>query len=63
MVKMINAIFGTEMWVDDARVTEYEDAGHTRAEDPVPARPIGFAAGEDAPKRKTGRKAPAAKKE
>ena len=31
MTKMINAIFGTEMWVADDRVEEYKAAGHKLA--------------------------------
>lgn len=30
MVKMINKITGTEMWVDDERVEEYRAFGHRR---------------------------------
>ena len=33
MVKMINRITGTAMWVDESRVAEYKALGHTR---PVP---------------------------
>ena len=31
MVKFVNRLFGTEMWVDEARVDEYIAAGHTPA--------------------------------
>jgi hypothetical protein len=31
MVKFTNRLFGTEMWVDEARVDEYIAAGHTPA--------------------------------
>ena len=31
MVKMINALFGGEMWVSDDRVGEYLAAGHKLA--------------------------------
>lgn len=31
MVKFINRLFGTEMWVDETRVDEYIAAGHTPA--------------------------------
>lgn len=31
MVKMINALFGSEMWVSDDRVDEYLAAGHKLA--------------------------------
>lgn len=31
MVKMINALFGTEMWVSEDRVNEYLAAGHKLA--------------------------------
>lgn len=31
MVKMINALFGNEMWVSEDRVNEYLAAGHKLA--------------------------------
>lgn len=31
MIKMINKVTGTEMYVDDSRVGEYEAMGHRRA--------------------------------
>ena len=31
MVKMINALFGSEMWVSEDRVDEYLAAGHKLA--------------------------------
>lgn len=34
MVKMINALFGGEMWVAEDRVEEYLKAGHRLAEPP-----------------------------
>lgn len=34
MVKMINALFGGEMWVAEDRVEEYLNAGHRLAEPP-----------------------------
>lgn len=50
MVKFINAITGTEMWVADERVEEYKAAGHELAaasskatepaEEPVDEKPI-----------------------
>lgn len=30
MVKMINKLTGTEMWVDESRVMEYKALGHLR---------------------------------
>lgn len=33
MVKFINYITGTEMWVADDRVDEYKEAGHKLASD------------------------------
>lgn len=38
MVKMINGLFGTEMWVSEDRVEEYLAAGHKLAAPPVPAK-------------------------
>lgn len=32
MVKMINALFGNEMWVSEDRVNEYKSAGHKLAD-------------------------------
>ena len=50
MVKFINVITGTEMWVADERVEEYKAAGHTLAaasskatepaEKPVDEKPV-----------------------
>ena len=31
MIKMINALFGNEMWVAEERVEEYKAAGHKLA--------------------------------
>lgn len=40
MVKMINRLFGTTMWVAENRVEEYKAAGHRlAAEPPKPAEP------------------------
>lgn len=39
MVKMINGLFGTEMWVSEDRVEEYLAAGHKLAAAPVPVKP------------------------
>ena len=36
MVKMINALTGTEMFVPEERLEEYLSAGHRPAERPVP---------------------------
>lgn len=33
MVKMINAATGTDMWVAEDRVREYQEAGHKLASD------------------------------
>lgn len=39
MVRFINRLFGTEMWVDESRVEEYKAAGHQlAAEAPAPAK-------------------------
>ena len=35
MIKFINKMFGTEMWVDESRVDEYIAAGHALAADTV----------------------------
>lgn len=35
MVRMINRLTGTEMWVADERVEEYKAAGHKPAADAV----------------------------
>lgn len=34
MVKMINALFGNEMYVSEDRVQEYLSAGHKLADEP-----------------------------
>lgn len=34
MVKLINAVTGTEMWVSEDRVEEYKAAGHKPAAEP-----------------------------
>ena len=41
MVRFINAITGSEMWVAEDRVEEYKAAGHKPAAEPVkkPDRP------------------------
>lgn len=36
MVKMINALFGNEMYVSEDRVAEYVSAGHKLADTPKP---------------------------
>lgn len=36
MVKMINALFGNEMYVSKDRVQEYLSAGHKLADEPKP---------------------------
>ena len=36
MVKMINALFGNEMYVSEDRVEEYVSAGHKLADTPKP---------------------------
>ncbi len=45
MVKMINALFGNEMYVSEDRVKEYLSAGHKLADCPK--------ATDEKPKRKT----------
>lgn len=37
MVKMINKLFGTEMYVHEDRVDEYLEAGHKLASEPSKA--------------------------
>lgn len=55
MVKMINKLTGTQMWVAEERVKEYEAAGHKlAAEVPGPVK-------ADAPKA-ASKKKPAARK-
>lgn len=39
MVRMINTQFGTQMWVAEDRVKEYQAAGHRLAADPDPEKP------------------------
>lgn len=39
MVKMINGLFGNEMWVAEERVEEYLAAGHKLAAIPKPKKP------------------------
>ena len=39
MIRFINRLFGTEMWVDESRAEEYKAAGHTpAATSPAPAK-------------------------
>lgn len=38
MVKMINGLFGNEMWVAEERVKEYLAAGHKLAAIPKPKK-------------------------
>lgn len=52
MVKMINCIFGNEMWVAEDRVKEYQAAGHKLAAEPEAVKPA-----EKKPKRRTSRPA------
>ena len=39
MVKMINALTGSEMWVHETRVGEYLERGHKLAPPPPPPQP------------------------
>lgn len=39
MVRMINRVFGTDMWVAEDRVEEYKAAGHKPAAEAVPTEP------------------------
>lgn len=48
MVRMINRLFGNEMWVAEDRVKEYQAAGHVLAADPAAEKPA-----EGKPKRRT----------
>lgn len=38
MIKMINVLFGNEMWVAEDRVEEYLAAGHKLAVSPKPTK-------------------------
>ncbi len=38
MVKMINGLFGNDMWVSEDRVEEYLAAGHKLAVAPIPEK-------------------------
>lgn len=43
-VRFINAVTGTEMWVDETRTEEYKAAGHklaAEADAPAPRKPAG----------------------
>ena len=40
MIKLINKLTGTEMWVADERVAEYLAAGHKPAVEVPPAPPL-----------------------
>ena len=43
MIRMINAITGSTMWVHESRLDEYLEAGHKLAsppEKPAPAEPV-----------------------
>lgn len=50
MVKMINGLFGNEMYVAEDRVDEYLRAGHKLAPAPVPSK------AKKTPKRSTKKK-------
>lgn len=39
MIKFINRVTGTEMWVADNRVDKYLAAGHKLAAEPKPVKP------------------------
>lgn len=39
MIKLINRVSGTEMWVPENRAAEYIAAGHKPADDAPPAPP------------------------
>lgn len=55
MVKFINRITGTEMWVDESREQEYLDAGHKLATE-APAKEPEKKPAEQPPKKKVTRK-------
>lgn len=39
MIKLVNALTGSEMWVHESRLDEYLRAGHTLAPVPEPPKP------------------------
>lgn len=51
MVKLINKLTHTPMWVAESRVEEYLEAGHTRPESPK-AKPAEVEESEEKPKKK-----------
>lgn len=59
MVKLINKLTHTPMWVAESRVEEYLAAGHTRPESPK-AKPAEVEESEEKPKKAT--KKPATRK-
>lgn len=57
MVKFINKLTGTEMYVDESRVNEYLGAGHRRADEKPPkTAKIQVTVAPEAPKKKAARK-------
>jgi hypothetical protein len=61
MVKLINKLTHTPMWVAESRVEEYLAAGHTRPESPK-AKPAEVEESEEKPKKATPKKKPATRK-
>lgn len=52
MVKFINRLTGTAMWVADERVAEYEAAGHRRAISKTVTAPVVLPKAEQKPEQK-----------
>ena len=57
MIRMINKITGSDMWVHESRLDEYLEAGHRLASSPVKTEP------EEPVKRSPAKKRVAKKKE
>lgn len=61
MVKLINKLTHTPMWVAESRVEEYLAAGHTRPESPK-AEPAEVEEPQEKPKKAAPKKKPATRK-
>lgn len=54
MVKLINAVTGTDMWIEDSRVEEYLKLGHERPKAETPAKKKGEPEGAEAENSEAG---------
>lgn len=53
MIRMVNALTGSVMWVHETRLEEYLTAGHTLAVPPAPPEPVEPVKRPPAAKKKT----------